>query len=194
MLATPAAISAATVHLNTTGNRPLGASVNTFRSLPVPPRCSQGLIRPSISRPQGVLRNHDQHPDLRKTRMCPSVASSTKCPYSAEDCRFAHSQSELRVSFDRFYKVQPCAFYDRGKCRNGGEQLCVVCATIARFGGDLPISFVLLLRSLPLCTRPSRAEERRSAKLRCDTSSTQFSHLRAIPDSDEHICVTGVRW
>eukprot|EP01054_Gregarina_sp_Poly1_P007121 Gregarina_sp_Poly_1__7120@NODE_38_length_18185_cov_164_455735_g33_i0_p4_GENE_NODE_38_length_18185_cov_164_455735_g33_i0NODE_38_length_18185_cov_164_455735_g33_i0_p4_ORF_typecomplete_len356_score33_59zfCCCH/PF00642_24/0_014zfCCCH/PF00642_24/6e08zfCCCH_3/PF15663_5/1_6zfCCCH_3/PF15663_5/0_0068zfCCCH_4/PF18044_1/6_3e03zfCCCH_4/PF18044_1/35zfCCCH_4/PF18044_1/0_00079Torus/PF16131_5/0_0044zf_CCCH_4/PF18345_1/15zf_CCCH_4/PF18345_1/0_0079zfCCCH_2/PF14608_6/28zfCCCH_2/PF14608_6/6_9_NODE_38_length_18185_co len=64
-------------------------------------------------------RDDEAHPDLRKTRMCPNYTSASRCPLTSDKCKFAHSNDELRVSYDRYYKVQPCAFFDRGKCRNG---------------------------------------------------------------------------
>eukprot|EP01053_Blabericola_migrator_P006462 Blabericola_migrator_1__6461@NODE_325_length_9793_cov_271_773288_g262_i0_p3_GENE_NODE_325_length_9793_cov_271_773288_g262_i0NODE_325_length_9793_cov_271_773288_g262_i0_p3_ORF_typecomplete_len358_score47_97zfCCCH/PF00642_24/0_045zfCCCH/PF00642_24/7_8e07zfCCCH_4/PF18044_1/38zfCCCH_4/PF18044_1/0_0002zfCCCH_4/PF18044_1/1_2e04zfCCCH_3/PF15663_5/8_9zfCCCH_3/PF15663_5/0_0042zf_CCCH_4/PF18345_1/15zf_CCCH_4/PF18345_1/0_0072Torus/PF16131_5/0_0041zfCCCH_2/PF14608_6/64zfCCCH_2/PF14608_6/1_8MGC24/PF05283_11/ len=71
------------------------------------------------SHKRGYFKSEEDHPDLRKTRMCPNHTSAARCPLSSDKCKFAHSNEELRVSYDRYYKVQPCAFFDRGKCRNG---------------------------------------------------------------------------
>lgn len=69
-------------------------------------------------------QQHDKQiqPDLFKTRMCPNATGFVfACPLAADDCRFAHSPEELRIQYDRYYKVQPCAFFTKGKCRNGGK-------------------------------------------------------------------------
>ncbi|KAH0478295.1 MAG: uncharacterized protein KVP18_002265 [Porospora cf. gigantea A] len=56
------------------------------------------------------------HTHTEKTRMCQRYKNGT-CP-DGEDCRFAHSQRDLRIT-DFFYKTKACHQWRKGKCTQG---------------------------------------------------------------------------